>query len=275
VKKIKILTVTVICLCAAVMIYGVLIEPYWIEVHHIYVDNVYLNGILKKMIAVDLSDLHINHIGKREQRVLELLNEIKPDFIFLTGDYISWKGDPRVANSFLSQLKATYGVWAVMGDYDYSRSRQSCFFCHQMTNGKLSVKTNVQFLRNTVDSVILPNGILRIGGFDDQGNNSLSKEEETSLFLGPAPDILLSHKPFIFDKWKKTRNILILAGDTHGGQLPLARWMWQVLGYKKNARFNKGWFFDGRKQMYVSRGIGTSHFPIRIMNRPEFIVFHF
>ncbi len=27
--------------------------------------------------------------------------------------------------------------------------------------------------------------------------------------------------------------------------------------------------------MYVSRGIGTSHFPIRFMRRPEITVFHF
>ena len=37
----------------------------------------------------------------------------------------------------------------------------------------------------------------------------------------------------------------------------------------------QGYFHEGRKMMYVSRGIGTSHLPIRILRPPELTVLHF
>ena len=48
-----------------------------------------------------------------------------------------------------------------------------------------------------------------------------------------------------------------------------------MLGYEKNAKYEKGWFKEGKKRMYVSRGVGTSHFSVRFMRSPEITVFHF
>jgi len=274
-KKSRIVITAAICLVALLMIYGIFIEPYRIEVHHLYGEILPSKKALKGKIAVQLSDLHIGKPGKREDRVLALLNEIKPDFIFLTGDYISWGGDPQPALNFLSKLKARYGVWAVMGDYEYSNPRQSCVFCHQMSDGRPSGKPKVTFLRNTVVSVKLHEGKVLIGGYDMESHDFLSKEEAQNLFRSPKPDILLSHYPLIYDEFDNSREILILAGDTHGGQIPLPGWLWEIIGYENNAKYNMGWFIDGLKKMYVSRGIGTSLFPVRIMRRPEFVVFHF
>jgi len=256
------------------MIYGICIEPYRIEITQQHVEKLFPKGILRNKTAVHLSDLHISRAGKREERVLSLLKEIKPDFIFLTGDYISWKGDPRPAIDFLSQLKAKYGVWAVMGDYDYSNSRQSCVFCHLMTESRPSGKSQVRFLRNTVEPVLLSEGTLWIGGLDNQGSFPYAVKEQ-GIFFDHQPDIVLSHDPFVYNQWDKTQETLILAGDTHGGQVPIPSGLWHLLGYEKNARYNQGWFKDRRTQMYISRGVGTSHFPIRIMRRPELVVFYF
>jgi predicted MPP superfamily phosphohydrolase len=47
------------------------------------------------------------------------------------------------------------------------------------------------------------------------------------------------------------------------------------MGYTKNALYNEGVFEKGQKKMYVSRGIGTSHIPIRLFRQPEVVIFHF
>jgi predicted MPP superfamily phosphohydrolase len=47
------------------------------------------------------------------------------------------------------------------------------------------------------------------------------------------------------------------------------------MGYKKTALYCEGIFKNGYKKMFVSRGIGTSHFPIRLFRQPEVVVFHF
>ena len=87
--------------------------------------------------------------------------------------------------------------------------------------------------------------------------------------------IVLSHSPLAFDLFDQDDYVLIFSGDTHGGQIPLPKWLWQLLGYEKNAKYEQGWFEKGKKKMYVNRGLGTSHFPIRVMRPPEITVFHF
>jgi len=258
-----------------ILAYGFGIEPCQLEVRHLEIKGAEFKKVLEGKIAVHLSDLHIDKIGGREQKVLKLIDELKPDLIFLTGDYVKWDGDYEPALNFLAKLKAKIGVWAVIGDYDYSVSRKSCLFCHIPGTGKPTKRHNVHFLRNSVEQVNLPNGQLLIAGLDEGFEETFLNGETLQSSIKNAPGIMLSHNPLSFDQLDKDQHVIVLAGDTHGGQIPLPSWVWGLLGYEKNARYNQGYFQDGKKKMYVSRGIGTSHLPIRILRRPEIVVFHF
>jgi predicted MPP superfamily phosphohydrolase len=255
------------------IIYGVWIEPNQIEIHQVAIHDEYFARILGGKTVVQISDLHISRIGRREKKVLESLDAMNPDIIFLTGDYVRWNGEYEPALSFLSHLHAKIGVWAVMGDYDYANSRKSCIFCHEEGTGRLTKKYSVRFLKDSMDAVRLPEGMLRIGGFDGEGGEIVSRDKEFK-----TPDtacIILSHSPLNFERIEGNQHILMLAGDTHGGQAPLPSWLFKVLGYKKNALYNQGLFEKDRKKMFVSRGIGTSHIPFRLFRSPEIVVFHF
>ena len=48
--------------------YGFLIEPYQLEVRHVWFENTQLNKILKGKTALHLSDLHIDEIGRRGKK---------------------------------------------------------------------------------------------------------------------------------------------------------------------------------------------------------------
>ncbi len=256
-------------------VYGGLIEPYRVDVHHIWIEDHHLGKLLKGKLVVQVSDIHMNTIGRREQRVLEILKKLEPDFVFLTGDYVQWGGNYEEVLTYLSKLKAKIGVWAVMGDYDYSCSRKSCLFCHEPGNGKPTSRHKVRFLRNEMEQVELEKGSIWIGAMDKEALKPFA--ENLSLVKGwdNKPTILLSHNPLMFDDVSENQEILILAGDTHGGQIPIPSWLWQILGYEKNARYSHGLFEKGRKKMFVSRGVGTSHIPFRIFRRPEVVVLHF
>jgi predicted MPP superfamily phosphohydrolase len=254
------------------VIYGVWIEPDRIEVHHVWIHDKFLGKVLDKKIVVQLSDLHIKRIGSREQNILKILNELKPDFIFLTGDYVKWNGDYEAALTFLSQLHAKIGIWGVLGDYDYSNSRKSCLFCHEAGTWRYTSRHQVHFLRNSLEKVNLSNVSFWIGGGDIEEEQP---EKSFSIFKKKEPIIILSHNPLSFDLLDKDQDVFMLAGDTHGGQIPLPTWLWRIMGYKKTALYCQGIFKNGHKKMFVSRGIGTSHFPIRILRRPEIVVLHF
>lgn len=274
-NKLKIASLIIFGFLLTILIYGVWIEPYWIEVSHLQVENESLGDALRGKTAVHLSDLHIQTIGKREQRVLKIIEEISPDFIFLTGDYIPWDGAAGPALDFLSRLKARFGVWAVMGDYDYSNSRKSCLFCHEKGSGKPTQRSRVRFLRNSVKQINLYNGKLWIGGVDGEFKRAFASEDKLFAAEKNFPSVILSHNPLSFDALDEDKEVLVLAGDTHGGQIPIPSWLWKILGYEKNAKYNQGLFKEGRKMMYVSKGVGMSHLPIRIMRRPEIVVLHF
>ncbi len=240
-----------------------------------WIDNHRLAKILKGKTLVHLSDLHMSKIGAREEKVLNILTGLKPDIIFLTGDYVPWRRDYEPALTFLSKLKAKIGVWAVMGDYDYSHSRKSCLFCHEPRSGKLTRRHGVRFLRNVSEQVVLDGGSMWIGGIDKGAVSPFVENEHFFPERATAPVILLSHSPSTFDLLDEDQEVLILAGDTHEGQIPLPSWLWKILGYEKNARYNQGHLEEGRKKVFVSRGIGTSHLPFRFMRRPEVVVLHF
>jgi hypothetical protein len=275
VTKTKIYGLLIFGLVGLFLIYGVWVEPYRMEVRHLYIENETLNKVLNGKTAIHLSDLHIAKTGKREKQVLQTVEEVDPDFIFLTGDFIHWKGDATAAIDFFSKLKTNYGIWAVMGDYDYSNSRKSCLFCHEQGSSLPTNNHDVKFLRNSSKPLFQHYDKIIIGGVDGNFNKEFldgkSPFESKSVF----PNILLSHNPLDFDKIDARNRTLVLSGDTHGGQIPLPSWLWQLLGYKKNAKYNHGLFKDGNKLMYVSRGIGTSHIPFRLFCRPEVVVLHF
>ncbi len=262
-------------LLAVLVAYSVLIEPYRIEITQLKIKTPHLNKILKGKTAVHLTDLHIGEFGRREKKVLEIIDSIEPDLIFLTGDYVQWKGDYEIAITFLSKLRAPMGVWGVMGDYDYSNSRKSCLFCHEPNSKNPATVHQVHFLNHSRERLKFPGGEVWIGGVDDSAVHALNADKVLNLGSAPIPAIILSHNPFAFDEVGGDHETLILSGDTHGGQIALPLWFWKILGYGKMVRFNQGWFKQGEKKMYVSRGVGTSHIPVRILKRPEIAVLHF
>ena len=274
-KKKRFLLLGLLAIILGLGIYGVLIEPYGVEVRDVWIQDDAFKKVLKGLTVIHISDLHIDKIGKREQTVLKIVEETKPDFLFLTGDYVSWNGDYEPALTFLSSLEAKLGVWAVMGDYDYSCSRKSCLFCHEKGTGNPTHRHSVHFLRNSVEQLRFPEGYLSIAAVDEETNRPFFPEAKLPHSCGNNPTLILAHNPLIFDRLKDDRAVLVLAGDTHGGQIALPSWLWRILGYEKCAKYSQGLFRKGSKKMFVTRGVGTSHFPIRILRRPEVVVLHF
>ena len=272
-------SILIICLFGAFSVllfaYGFLLEPYDVQIHDVYIHDSSLAHILGGKVVVQLSDIHMGTTGRREQSVTKILTRLDPDIIFLTGDYVSWKSDYTSALTYLSKFHAKIGIWAVMGDYDYSNSRRSCLFCHKENSGEPSARHSFRFLRNSFEQVKLAEGSLIIAGIDTEYEEAPDIKILNALNNFSAPTIVLCHNPLAFNLISDKANLLMLSGDTHGGQVPLPSWFWRLIGYEKNAEYSQGLFRRGNKQMFVSRGIGWSHIPIRIFRKPEVSVLHF
>lgn len=125
-----------------------------------------------------------------------------------------------------------------------------------------------------------PNAILIAGVADPVRYRPQDTQQlDVALSCLPRSDqqfaVLLSHRPEAFDVYVKRRFDLTLTGHAHGGQC-------RIPGILPNGLIapNQGWFpryasgiFEKDScAMIVSRGLGASVVPTRIMNRPELVV---
>ncbi|MHC5541357.1 metallophosphoesterase, partial [Singulisphaera rosea] len=219
------------------------------------------------MTAVQVSDLHADRLGSCSQllrdRVAEKIRVLAPDWIFATGDFITWPGDSiEDAVGWTANLKAKEGIFAVIGNHD-----------NRYVIPVLKAK-GIELLFN---AWTMRNGIA-LSGVSDPSKGNCSPEQALGKIPQDLATIFLSHQPDTF--WTYDRPVTLqLSGHTHGGQvtffgmLPLPRLMPRfkrvvasTTGYEPMARRHfretqrnawSGFFHrpDG-STLYVNRGLG-------------------
>src|SRR5262249_33486435 len=103
--------------------YAVRVEPTWLELNRWHLPIVGLNSSLVGYRVVQLSDLHRGR-GVTKEHVSEavlIAQAEEADLIVLTGDFVhkGFRYVERAARE-LRSLKAPDGVYAVLGNHDYS-----------------------------------------------------------------------------------------------------------------------------------------------------------
>jgi uncharacterized protein len=246
-----------------------------IEIKSYQISHSSLGEVLTDLKIVQLSDLHIKRITDREKKVLEILSQKKPDLIFLTGDYIKFNGSYLPVQSFFSQLKASLGVYAVMGNTEYYNENGSCVLCHKEGSRQLKGKPQPIFLRNSHVNLKHNGKVLTVLGVDDPVNKRSDLKQSLKNAQADGPLILLAHSPEIFPEASDLGIDLVLSGHTHGGQIGLIKYLNKVFPLDPTLEFLNGFFQEGKSLMYVNRGIGTSYLPFRFGVKPEIAFFNF
>lgn len=269
----------VLALLAAIMIGLLWNSSAAIRLQRLRIEHPAFVEVLSGRKIVQLSDLHFDrHSGKTVQHVLSRLQEIQPDMILLTGDYVKWYGsrdDYQRALSFLGQLRAPLGVYAVMGDADYSFSRASCQFCHRAGSADPPDLHQVVFLRDRFVDLEIAGRRLRLAGLDCWPPLEPNLALVDSLVAADHPTLLLSHTSLAYARVPAPAPTLVLSGDTHGGQILLPGLVWRLTRRKPDPDHLYGFFQEGNKMLYVSSGIGTTDLPFRLGVAPEIVVFEF
>ncbi len=245
-------------LAAAVVFLAV--EGCWIEPNSVQVTHWTIEDRLYPPLKIaQLSDLHVVRFGHREREVVAILKRERPDVVVITGDSVGTGLHYDRVHAVLSAIAATrppLGVWVVRGNWEN---------WHPVRHEReFYTSAGVHFLLN--QGALIRPGVW-LAGLDDPWSGHANLHE---ALLGAPPGayvIALFHSPAYFDD-AAGRFDLALAGHTHGGQvrLPFIRPFWLPGG---SGRFLAGWYAERGSRMYVSRGIGWSHFPIRLNCPPE------
>lgn len=227
---------------------------------------------------VQLSDLH----SKPFKKVLKKIDEIKPDIICITGDYINDREkNKKKMLKYAKALVARAKVYYITGNHE----RRLENFDELMD--ELS-KVGFIVLLNRV-SVYYDKGFeIDFLGLDENQANfddykarkkGTFEYKDMSLYFKQLNElggykIVLSHYPENFEGVKEMNYSqydfdLQLSGHAHGGQfcLPFIGPVYSP-GQGLKPKYAKG-SFGNRPKLIVSRGLGNAEFPFRLFNHPE------
>lgn len=215
--------------------------------------------------AVHLSDLHLDHYLPRHNTIVTTVQELRPHWIFITGDLINVpEGLPHLFR-FLTQLRTIAPVFVTLGNHDHYSGVPIDHFAELADRHKITLLVNQTVFVPTGD------GELAIAGVDDP---SLHRADLDCL--PPRTEnrytLLLAHAPNILEQLEEHHHVdLILCGHSHGGQwrFPGVPTFWLPPGC--NGRI-EGSHQAGGRRLYVNRGLGWSFLPLRWNCRPEIVL---
>jgi predicted MPP superfamily phosphohydrolase len=258
--------------------YGLLYERLDVEVVRQRIRLARLPKAFEGFRIAQLSDIHMGPFAAADyiRRCVAITNELKPDLIVLTGDYIAWDpGAGRDVVHVLTGLRAPHGVFACLGNHE-SESETEQFITALFTS------QDIRVLRQERKSIQLGSEELNLIGIDDPRGESEAEWKRDvyrrlhhGLVVPGAVNLLLAHEPsvFMFDRAADLGIDLMLAGHTHGGQLSL-NFIDRSLNLSQLLyHYTSGWYEKRGAKLYVNRGIGITGFPIRLGARPEISVF--
>lgn len=221
-----------------------------------------VHGPLAGRRAVHLSDLHLDRYQARHDRIVEAVDELSPDWIFITGDLLNVpEGLPHLFR-FLVNLRNIAPIFVTLGNHDHYSGVPPSDFSH------LAERHGITLLVNQTTYIPTGVGELAIAGVDDP---SLHRAD---LSCVPPPahrrfTLLLAHAPNILDQLKEHHAVdLVLCGHSHGGQwrFPGIPTFWLPPGC--NGRI-AGTHETSRHRLYINRGLGWSFIPFRYRCKPE------
>jgi predicted MPP superfamily phosphohydrolase len=240
-------------------------EPFMLSIER---QEIYLRRLPAKLDGlrvVHLSDFHYGPLVNPQhlQRAVKVANDLRPDLIALTGDYIS---QDRVyaapCAEVVGKLRARHGVYAVLGNHDHWTDAQLI--------ADLFRAEDIRVLVNEGSRMDLHGESFWLAGVDD----TMVGLEDLSLALAGARHnelkLLLAHNPTILRRAARAGVDLVLSGHTHGGQVT---WRSEKSrSGRPRRRMLRGLGRRGNTQIYVTRGLGTVVLPIRYGCPPEISV---
>ena len=224
---------------------------------------------LEGLTLVQVSDLHNKRLGKGQAVLLEAVARAEPDLIVLTGDLVDRRHtDLEPALEFAGGAAALAPTCFVTGNHELALPAETL---RQLEEGLAAA--GVILLDDRTEELPVPGGgSLVLAGVSDRSLREGGLRNLGAAWAEDAFTVLLAHEPQFWEDYAASGADLVFCGHAHGGQirLPLVGGLFAP-GQGFLPRYTAGIYELGETRMVVSRGIGGSVFPQRVLNRPEVV----
>ncbi|MDQ3050920.1 MAG: metallophosphoesterase [Bacteroidota bacterium] len=272
----------------AALIFGMIRGKYEYQVRKIKLNLARLPESFRGFRIVQISDIHTGSFMDKGplEKAVAMINDLQPDAIFFTGDLVNDLHHEVVPYmKILGSLKATHGVFSILGNHDYGdyyqwknkqdkiNNLEKLINAHREMGWDILLDEHRHIEKNgeRISVIGVQNWSARMN-FTRYGNLDKALKDIT---YSPV-NILLSHDP---SHWKaevmgKVKEIdLTLSGHTHGFQfgIDIPGFKWSPVQY-----VYKEWsdlYTENNQHLYVNRGLGFLGYPGRVGILPEITVF--
>ncbi len=253
-----------IIICASTYYYARYIGTTGLTIREYAVTNEKIPESFHGFKIVQFSDTHygMTTFNDELKNMVNKINLLNPDIVIFTGDLVDYHYNLKDEEkndiiNILSEIDSKLGVYAVTGNHDQNSNYESILNGANIT----LLKNKYEYIHNGTSEKIM------LIGLDDYLEGTLDLDSTFNYEDDTNYKILLSHEPDIYDRLPKTPD-LMLSGHSHNGQvrIPLAGAIYKTVGAKK--------YYDpeytlGNTKMYISGGIGTSKYKVRLFDRPS------
>lgn len=257
--------------------YSRYVEPVWFEENH---RDLIIPDLATSFDGVRVLQLTDFHLGSQVstvhvRQVFDRCRRLEPDIIALTGDFVhAGFGSIATMGRLLERLRAPLGVFAVLGNHDYSvRNALGVrrFPTLAPAISRMLVDSGITVLHNEHRLLDRDGGQLAVAGVDDLWSREMNVPAALDGLPPTVPRIVLAHNPMTVEHLDGRRCDLMLSGHTHGGQVDLPV-VGRALLSKRMKEYAAGWYDCEGGHLYVNKGVGFT-VPIRFKVRPEIAIF--
>jgi uncharacterized protein len=247
-----------------------LYEAQWVEARELEIGVPRLPAALAGMTILHLSDFHAGTPSfnlRSMRKAIRAGVEWQPDLVALTGDVLSNRRAQGAVVAAIEELSPPLGIFVSLGNHDVGDTHDP--FSRGVVIDDWG-RAPVTVLRDAAATVEWRGCTIELAGVDPRLFAERRNRPPEELFTRPgAFRILLSHFPDIPSSMPPGTAALSLCGHLHGGQICLPRPGGKLRLSHRAYRFDEGIYEEPEQTVVVSRGLGTTLLPFRVMARPE------
>lgn len=232
----------------------------------------------KKFIFI--SDLHDKQFGKDNEKLIEAIEECKPDFIVIGGDMMVTKGlvDLKPSLLFCEKTSKKYKVYYANGNHELRMKNEKYGDLYSVLN-KAVKEMGIYRLEDSCEKIeeICIYGLdidkKYYKKLDNAEFDNTYIEEKLGCVSKDKFNILLAHSPLFLNAYAKWGADLVLSGHFHGGTVRV----WKDIGLMTPQIHFFSDMVHGLKKkdatnLIISSGLGTHSINIRLNDRAELIL---